>query len=44
MQFTTAFAPSEDDLDEDFFGTPVLTMKPPPPKVADDLEAERGDA
>ncbi len=35
MQFTTAYAPTEDDLAEDFFGTPVLTMTVAPPKSED---------
>jgi hypothetical protein len=31
MQPTLAFAPTAEDLDEDFFGLPVATFAPPPP-------------
>lgn len=48
MQFTTAYAPSDDDLAEDFFGVPVLTMRPQhttamPPAPDDAEEAEQGE-
>jgi hypothetical protein len=31
MQPTLAFAPTAEDLEEDFFGLPVATFAPPPP-------------
>jgi hypothetical protein len=43
MQFTTAYAPTHDDLAEDFFGVPVLTMIPPPATPEDAEEPEQGE-
>lgn len=41
MPWTLAFAPTEDDLKEDFFGLPVATFAPPPTPPE---EAAPGDA
>ncbi len=39
MPPTLAFAPTEDDLQDDLFTVPVLTFAPPP-KAQDDEEEE----
>lgn len=36
MQTTLAFAPQPIDLEEDFFGTPIIVWAPPEPEGEDD--------
>jgi hypothetical protein len=45
MPWTLAFAPTAEDLDEDFFGLPVATFAPPPGQTEDEApQNEDSDA
>jgi hypothetical protein len=43
MQPTLAFAPTAEDLDEDFFGLPVATFAPPPGQPEDEEPSGEDD-
>ncbi|HSF65318.1 MAG TPA: hypothetical protein VLA78_13080 [Paracoccaceae bacterium] len=43
MQTTTAFAPTDDDLAEGLFDTPVIVFAPPPAAPDDAEESEQGE-
>jgi hypothetical protein len=40
MPWTLAFAPTTEDLEEDFFGLPIATFAPPPGQPEEEPPAE----
>jgi hypothetical protein len=43
MQFTTAFAPTDEDLAEGLFDAPIIVFAPPPGAPDDAEEPEAGE-
>lgn len=43
IQSTAAFAPTDDDLSEGLFDTPIIVFAPPPPAPDDAEEPEQGE-